>query len=134
MERGEKLILLLNALDGNYHRIMAIERMPASLDSAFTRYIPNPFFERMAESKIKQHIYQKGGVRLFDFYLDQLKSTKDHQQFVSAIDEVFKLYDRLNELAESDDEEVERLNKRLRRETIPERIRRLLGLARNGDS
>ena len=102
--------------------------MPSSLDSAFTRYIPNPFFDRPAESRIKSHIYQRGAVRLFEYYKELLKNASDHIEINERVEQIFRLRERLTELAARDDEETDRINKSLRRENVPERIKRILGL------
>jgi hypothetical protein len=125
---SSELIATLQTLISNHNKIIQIERMPKSLDSAFTRYIENPFMDRMAESRIKQNIYNRGAVRLLDYKIDLLKNAATYEEINFRVEEIFKLRDRLIELANSDDPEVERLNKRLRRETVPERIKRLLGL------
>jgi hypothetical protein len=127
-EIGEYAVLLLTTFDEDFGRIIQIERMPQNLDSAFTRYIENPFYTRMAESRIKPHIYNRGAVRLFNFYVDGLQKATYPADIQKRVEEIFALHARLIELAESNDPEVVKINQRLRRENVPDRIKRYLGL------
>ncbi len=125
---GEKLTTLLQILLAQYENFHEIERMPKRLDSMFTRYIPNPFFDRPAESRIKSNIYQRGAVRLLEYYVYMLKNADEQKDINARVEQIFKLRDRLIELAAREDEEVDRINKSLRRENVPERIKRILGV------
>lgn len=125
---AKRLIEVIYTLLDIRDSIVFIQQMPAKLDSAFTRYIPNPFDNRMAESKFKQNIYHKGALVLFDYYNIKLKQTESPLECKEIIKEIYRLYHRLLELSEDDSEDIERLNRRLKKESVPERIKRLLNL------
>lgn len=127
---GQQLLDMMNALIDVNPLLFEIDRMPEQLDSAFTIYTENPFFDRMMESKILTNIYDKGVERLLPYYVDELKRYRSGNDIRKRVDEIFALRNRLVELSETKegDEDVRRLDRRLRRENVPDRIRRLLGL------
>ncbi len=127
---GEQLLDIMGALIDVNPLLYDIDQMPEQLDSAFTIYTENPFFDRMMESKILTNIYDKGVTRLLPYYIDELKRYRSGSDIRKRVDEIFALRNRLIELSETKegDEDVRRLDRRLRRENVPDRIRRLLGL------
>ncbi len=130
IEHGEKIIGILRALIDVYPMLSEIDRMPKSLDSSFTRYTENPFFYRPMESKFLTNIYTKGVERLLPHMVNELKRFRTGEDIRTQVDEILALRKRLEELANSpdDDGDVKRLDRRMRRENVPDRIKRLLGL------
>jgi hypothetical protein len=126
---GEELTCLHALLEDKHDDILYFQNMPSRLDKTFTRFSPNPFFERDIETKILSSIYGKGTGVLFEYYLENLFLAKTCEQLKNRIQRIEKLEERLKELAEdSDNPEVGRLDRALRRENIPSRIERLLNL------
>jgi hypothetical protein len=126
---GKELTCILNFLSDEFKKINEIEQMPERLEADFTRFSPNPFFERDIETKILQGIYNKGTGPLFNEYINDLFSSRNCKELKDHIGKFDKLEKRLKELArDSDDLEVGRLDRALRRENIPSRIERLLNL------
>ncbi|MGY6544725.1 hypothetical protein [Arthrospiribacter ruber] len=127
--KGEELTCMLQYLIDQHDEILYIEEMPERLDKTFTRFSPNPFFERDIETKILPNIYGKGTGPLFQSYAENLFESSSCKSLQSNLEKFRKLEDRLKELAKrSDSEEVVRLDRALRRENIPNRIERLLNL------
>lgn len=127
--KGEELTCMLQYLIDQHDEILYIEEMPERLDKTFTRFSPNPFFERDIETKILPNIYGKGTGPLFQSYAENLFESSSCKSLQSNLEKFRKLEDRLKELAKrSDNEEVVRLDRALRRENIPNRIERLLNL------
>lgn len=127
---GEQLLDMMNALIDVNPILYDIDLMPEQLDSAFTIYTENPFFDRMMESKILTNIYSKGVERLLPYMVDELKRYKSGSDIRGMVDEIIALRERLQELSQTPEsqKDVMRLDRRLRRENVPERIKRLLGL------
>lgn len=130
LQLGEKLVDLMKSIIDVHPILAEIDRMPKQLDSTFTIYSENPFFDRMMESKILTNIYSRGVERLLPVMVDELMRYRTGNDLRKKVDEIIALRDRLIELAESpdDDGDVRRLDRRLRRENVPDRIKRLLGL------
>ncbi|MCC5918083.1 MAG: hypothetical protein JJU02_12245 [Cryomorphaceae bacterium] len=130
VERGNFIVDLLNAFKVVHPKLREIDRMPSQLDSAFTHYKEHPFDYRMMESKFLTGIYSRGAERLLPHLIDELKRFQNGNDVINGVSEIFALRDRLIELSKTDedDRDVKRLNTRLRRENVPERIKRLLGL------
>jgi len=127
-EIGNQIISLLNGLNVIYPDLYLISGMKSTIDSAYTRFSPNPFMDRLAESRIKQHIYIAGMDKLLPFMLEDLKKSVSAEELSRKTKEILRLRTRMIELARSEDPEIEKLNIRIRRESVPERIKRLLGL------
>ncbi|EOZ93563.1 hypothetical protein A33Q_3509 [Indibacter alkaliphilus LW1] len=126
---GEELTCMLDYLIDQHEEILFIEEMPDRLDKEFTRFSPNPFFERDIETKILPAIYGKGTGPLFKYYAENLFESRNCKDLQSNLEKFRKLENRLKELVKrSDTEEVVRLDRALRRENIPNRIERLLNL------
>lgn len=126
---GEELTCLHALLEDKHDDILDFQNMPSRLDKTFTRFSPNPFFERDIETKILPSIYGKGTGVLFEYYLENLFSARTCEQLKNRIQRIEKLEERLKALAaDSDNPEVGRLDRALRRENIPSRIERLLNL------
>ena len=127
-EIGKQIIDLLKGLMAIYKDLEVVSTLQASVDSAYTRFSPNPFMERMAESRIKQHIYTAGMDKLLPFMLEELKKASNAEELKRKTEEIIRFRARMIELALIEDAEIDKLNLRMRRETVPERIKRMLGL------
>ncbi|WP_194774485.1 hypothetical protein [Pararhodonellum marinum] len=126
---GEEIVCVLEFFEDNLNNIKEIENMPDELDRKFTRYSPNPFFERDIETKILPAIYQKGAVRLYEHYLDRMFGSRSCEEIKRRFNRFGILNSRLLDLSSrSDEQEVQRLDRALRRENVPTRIARLLNL------
>jgi hypothetical protein len=130
LAKGKRIVDLTQAMVDVFMDLEKIDRMPASLDSAFTIYRENPFFDRMLESRIRTNIYNKGVERLLPEMRRELLRYRTGKELSEKVDEIKRLNQRMRELADSpnDDEDVKRLDRRMRRENVPDRIKRLLGL------
>jgi hypothetical protein len=128
-EIGNGLIQILTALINIYPDLKTISRIRITLDSAFTRYSANPFMDRSMESRIKPHIFSRGTERLLPFLLEDLKRANNGEEIIKKNAEILAFRKRMLDIALRDDDEIDKLNARMRRETVPERIKRLLGLS-----
>lgn len=123
---GNELVKLQQTLLAIYPRIMEIAYIRQRADSLYTRFSPNPFFDRDIESKFRQGIYTRGIEILLPYLLNTLVNTDKIENFLETLATIERLDKALRTLAVSEDPEVQRLNNRLRRENQPERIKRLL--------
>jgi hypothetical protein len=128
-EKGIRILALLNTLIDAHQRLVAVAEMPVKLDEAFTAFEYNPY---MATHDIKvrkkKRIYEKGVLELLPYLVRGVEGERDFERFNERMDELFKLYGRLEELSKQPDSETSKLERRLRAESDPERIKRLLDI------
>jgi len=125
---GNQIIKMLEVLVEIYPDLQKISSMKTTIDSAYTRYSPNPFMDRLAESRIRPHIYSKGMERLLPYLLEELKKSETPEDLKRKSNDILRFRTNMIAFAKSDDEEIDKLNTRMRKENVPERIKRLLGL------
>jgi hypothetical protein len=126
---GEDFICFQSSLIDNHERYNKITRNQKALDSTFTIYKEHPFDNRLFESPVLGNIKEKGGRRLFYFYTEELFRTSDCGKIEKIMVKIETLQARLEEISRDlENEEYIRINRLLRRESVPNRIERLLGL------
>lgn len=128
IEIGSRIERLLENLIAIEEDVRRVNDIPRRLDVAYTRYSPNPFFPRDIESRVKQHIYSRGAEVVFPKLIRDINRSNSIAEVRAGLNMIFALEERMLELAEREDEDVNRLNSRMRRESQPERIKRLMGL------
>jgi hypothetical protein len=128
-EKGLRILDLLNTLLDAHPRLEEVNGMPEKLDEAFTAFEYNPYMGRHdIKVRKKKRIYDRAMLDLWPHVLRQLDSEKDHARMASVLDETFRLYERLVEISKQPDSDTSKLERRLRSETDPERIKKLLDL------
>jgi hypothetical protein len=128
-EQGLQILALLSTLLEAHERLNVLNTMPAKLDEAFTTFEYNPYMDRHdIKVRKKKRIYEKGVLELWPHMVFRLQNEKDMVRFKQTLDETFNLFDRLIELSKLSDGETDRLERKLRSETDPERIKRTLEL------
>jgi hypothetical protein len=97
-------------------------------DSLFTVYRDNPFDYRELETKILEGLQSSSNI-LLSHYANQLLNVKTCSQLEAEILKIKNLNDRLLYLVDNQQlDNVQQLNKTLRRERVPSRIERILEL------
>lgn len=124
---GSELLCLLQELDYNILEVQRMERISEELNLAFTVFSENPFYQRQAESKILPNI-EKAGLLLIEFYIEQMLRINNCDELKARFNKVYSIEKRLKELAVSNDREAFQIDRALRREKVPVRIERILGL------
>lgn len=126
---GKEIHCLLHFLNHHKNQLDAVGDYPAIWrDSLFTLYRNNPFDDRMLESKILQGT-QQACISLLRYYATELLNAKTCQALKSELDNIVKLEQRVKYLIKNyTSENVQLLDKNLRRERIPIRIKRILEL------
>lgn len=128
VNKGNTILDLIKAVIHVHDDLARIPEFSTELDKVFTRFSANPFFPRDLETRIKTGIYSRGVEILLPYLIDELMKTSTKEDLLNKVDSIIRLEARLREYAESDEQETNRLNSRVRRENQPERIRRLLGV------
>lgn len=127
-QTGEKLACLLKTLYLKHDSVRKIEDFPDSIEKTFTEFRRNPFDNRELESKFLGGISRAGKI-LLRHYVENMFKASDCEEYTINLEKSFKLKALLNEKASNkEDDDVQRLNRGLRRETVPSRIERLMGM------
>jgi hypothetical protein len=126
---GKTLISWLLQFEQSYSQISLLNGFSERMDRYFTRYSPNPFFEREIETKVLPQIYGKSTTLLFQQYLRNLVSSRKIEDLDSNLKKIENLELRLVELSKQyNDPEVIAIDRALRRENSSARIERILKL------
>ncbi|MCC5924210.1 MAG: hypothetical protein JJT77_10515 [Crocinitomicaceae bacterium] len=126
---GNQLVCYKKMFNNQYTALKDLGDAYGSIDSLFTVYEENPFDYRKFESKILGNIREKGGRVLFRSYIEELLKIVDCEEIPNKIEKMNILLERLTYLAENyKTEEAVRINRLIRRESVPGRIERVLGL------
>jgi hypothetical protein len=121
---GKKLICLYKTLTDNYDEFANAEEFSEWINKKFTIYQKNPFDERLFESKILGNI-EKSGRILYKYYVDEVLKANACSVINENIENLQKLKKQLDYFVNTNNEEIQRLNKALRSESVPSRIERL---------
>lgn len=127
---GTKVNCYLSTLIDQHKSLVVLGQKREKLDSLFTVYEENPFDDRKFESKILGNIRYKGGEILFRHYIEELLKTNQCDLIPEKIERLTILFTRLEEFVKNHkSEEVIGINRLVRRETVPNRIERILNLS-----
>jgi len=127
-EYGTDLLCYLETANNHFSTLENCSLWLTKSDSLFTIFEEQPFDNRPFERKIISNIRDKSKILLEELIelTFQLPKCNLLEQRLNAIDEVIK---KMNELIENNqNEEVQQLNRLLRRENNPVRIARILNL------
>ncbi len=126
---GESLLQLFDTLEAWFTRIEKMYSQEKRWDEVFTKYAYNPFTDANdIKERIKRRIYQRGANELWAFYTNELVLCNNAQCIDNKLDEVELLSKKLLELASKSDRDTRKIERKLRKESDPEKIKRILGL------
>lgn len=126
---GLEIIGLSQTFIDVYEPAGKLREMTKKLDEAYTRYSYNPYMDRHdIKTRIKRNIYFAAIDILIPSFRKDLVETQDYNEIPSIIKEMEETFERLFEIAKLDDSETRSLERRLRRENNPNRIKRLLDI------
>lgn len=130
LEAGKSVMCFNEFLINNANRVQQASQERKFVDSLFTIYEEHPFDTRLFESRILGNIREKGGKVLFREYERELLRANTCEEAQMALDRIEALQQLLRKIVRNhESSEVIQLNRVLRRESVPARIERLLGLS-----
>lgn len=130
LQAGKGVMCFNEFLINNSKRVQKASHERKFVDSLFTIYEEHPFDTRLFESRILGNIREKGGKLLFREYERELLSANTCEEALEALDKIEALQKLLRKIVRNHESaEVIQLNRVLRRESVPARIERLLGLS-----
>jgi hypothetical protein len=126
---GSSLICYYTFLDSNKFYLDKVDNMQKHWnDSLFTIYRDNPFDFRKLETKILEGVQNASNI-LLQHYANQLLNAKSCEQIKVELNKIIRLNKRVEFLVKNQElDNVQQLNKALRRERVANRIERLLEL------
>jgi hypothetical protein len=126
---GSSLICYYTFLDSNKSYLDKVGNMQKHWnDSLFTIYRDNPFDFRKLETKILEGVQNASNI-LLQHYANQLLNAKSCEQIKVELNKIIRLNNRVEFLVKNQElDNVQQLNKALRRERVANRIERLLEL------
>lgn len=125
---GVELACLLKTLYHESSRARKTQEFPDKLEKMFTEFRRNPFDNRQLESKFLGGISRAGKI-LLRHYVENMFTTSSCEDYSNNLDKAYTLMERLEDKAANKErEDVLRLNRGLRRETVPSRIERLMNI------
>jgi hypothetical protein len=131
---GRQYIDAMQNLSDNQKRLADIGRRQKRIDSLFTIYEDNPFDYRKIELPILSQIKEKG-LLLFRHYAELLFAETRSDKFIQRLAAIEQLLDKLEYYAANyNKQEVQALNRALRRESVPNRIERLFEIRIDNDN
>jgi len=126
---GESLLQLFDTLEAWFTQIEKMYSQEKRWDEVFTKYAYNPFTDANdIKERIKRRIYQRGANELWAFCTNELVLCNNAQCIDNKLDEVELLSKKLLELASKSDRDTRKIERKLRKESDPEKIKRILGL------
>jgi len=125
VEKGEVILDLISEMREQFDRLAAVFPTMEDLDETYMEETFNPFTYSRYNVRVKERLFDNGGMVLFTHYLNQLKNERDYTMIKEHLDRIEALQERLYELRDVDTRRIER---RLGRRTSINRIESALDL------
>lgn len=125
LEKGEVILDLIQEMREQYDRLAAVFPTIIDLDQLYQEETFNPFTYTRYNVRVKERLFDNGGMVLFEHYINQLKNEEDYTMIREHLDNIEALQERLYELRDQDTRRIER---RLGRRTSINRIESALDL------
>jgi hypothetical protein len=124
---GEELVCMLNLLIHEDKYFTSLEEVGIELDKMFTVFTENPFFDRKAETKILGNV-QRAGFLLIQYYIEEMYKAESCSALMNGVKQIENAKLKMKKVLEKNDIEAFNLDRALRRERVPSRIERILGI------
>jgi len=125
VEQGEVILDLISEMREQFDRLAAVFPTMEDLDETYMEETFNPFTYSRYKVRVKERLFDNGGLVLFEHYLSQLKNEQNYAMIKEHLDSIEALQERLYELRDVDTRRIER---RLGRRTSINRIKSALDL------
>jgi len=125
VEKGEIILDLISEMREQFDRLAAVFPTMDDLDETYQEETFNPFTYSRYNVRVKERLFDNGGMILFNHYASQLKNEEDYTMIKEHLDSIEALQERLYELRDVDTRRIER---RLGRRTSINRIKSALDL------
>lgn len=122
---SEQILDLLEKMEGHFENITRVYPALDKLDQLYQEEFFNPFTYARYNQRVKERLYEFGGIRLYHYYLEQMKREQDYQAIGDWIVKIERLHQRMLELRNADTRKLER---RLKPDSSVGRIESLLEL------
>ncbi|PRY85699.1 hypothetical protein [Mongoliibacter ruber] len=128
-EKGLEIINMAQTYYEAYYPIGEVRKRLQQLDEAYTKISYNPYMDRHdIKTRVKRNIYFAAVDYLLPDYRERIINVDDFRELPDLIDEMNDAFDSLIEIANKPDSETRSMERRLRRESNPSRIKRIIDL------
>ena len=122
-----KLLMQMDSLMSWIHHWERFDNIDQDLRQSYTFFVYNPYTgERDMEMKVKKRFVKSVIEHLTPWMLNQLKEAETWNEFVGRVQEMNQLRRGLIRFAQMDERADKRVERRVRREDQPEKMKRLL--------
>ncbi|MFC0657431.1 hypothetical protein ACFFF3_15570 [Mongoliitalea lutea] len=126
---GLEILELTKVYIDAYAPVGEVRKKLQQLDEAYTRMSYNPYMDRHdIKTRIKRNIYFAAIDHLLPSYRENIIDAESYEEIPRLLTEMDAAFQRLFELAKLPDSETQVIERRLRRESNPNRIKRILEL------
>lgn len=125
---ADELLCIMDFFIYNDVQLSMLEKFDERVNRIFTRSAENPFYERELENKIYPNINRKSREVLFKSYINSMLRANSCQELIQPYRKIMQLEEKLQKLSNQNDKSVQDIDRVLRRENLPSRIERVLGL------
>ncbi|KEO72499.1 hypothetical protein [Anditalea andensis] len=125
VEQGEVILDLISEMREQFNRLAAVFPTMDDLDETYQEETFNPFTYSRYNVRVKERLFDNGGMVLFNHYVSQIRNEEDYTMIKEHLDRIEALQERLYELRDVDTRRIER---RLGRRTSINRIESALDL------
>jgi hypothetical protein len=122
---SDQILENLDKMEAHFENVIRIYPALDKLDELYQEEFFNPFTYARYNQRVKERLYEFGGIRLYHYYLEQMKREQDYQAISDWIAKIERLHQRMLELRNADTRKLER---RLKPDSSVGRIESLLEL------
>ncbi|WP_143960636.1 hypothetical protein [Litoribacter populi] len=128
-EAGLEIVELSQIYIDSYEVIGRLPERLETLDQSYTKLSYNPYMDRYdIPTRIKRNIYFAAIDHLIPHYRNAILTAEDYRELPELTRELDRIFDRLIEISKLEDSETSTIERRLRRESNPDRIKRQLDI------
>ncbi|MDO9554730.1 hypothetical protein [Rhodonellum sp.] len=111
-QAGQVILDLLSEMEIQHPKLLKIHAVNATLDDLYMEEVFNPFTYTRYDQRVKERLFE-AGQKVFEYYLDQIKSEQEYTEIKTWLNKIEKLNVRMLELYTADTRRLERrLNRR----------------------
>jgi hypothetical protein len=112
-----------------YQQLGVLPRRLEVLNQSYMKLSYNPYMDTYdIPTRIKRNIYTASILYLIPYIQNQVVNAEDYREIPSHLTTLEQTFDRLLEISELEDSATKSMERRLRRENNPERIKRILNI------
>ena len=127
MQQGNAILQRMDTIFDWHEKVELFDSMPQKIEAEYTRFVYNPYTgNNDLEMIVKRRFLNAITSTLWPWLEENIYETDDWTNFNQLWEQQFKVFDFVMVFASREDNAAQRLNKRVRKESSPEKILRLI--------